>query len=269
MAVVNSPGYDERTMPKTGKRFVADTPLARLLVEHLGPNPNLSEIERLSREQGIPLLKSSLSGYLLGTKTTISTETARRLAQFTKTPEELWLRAGNATPASGGVGPDTTRDLIVTTIKEALEGITIYLDPGEVPGTIPLRTTAVRVLRDAASVGSARTHAEGDEIVYPVQPSELDHRLVGVEVRGDCLEPSGVLTGMIAVVDLSVRPRSGEIVLARRGDELLVKRLRVDRGHPSIRHLDADQHWEPLLVDDGVEVLGVCLAFMTRLPRKP
>lgn len=128
----------------------------------------------------------------------------------------------------------------------------------------PLTTVPVRVIRDAASVGSARTHADGDELPYPVRPDEIGHHLVGVEVRGDCLEPSGILSGQVAIVDLSVRPRLGDIVLARRDDELLVKRLVLDGN---LRYLEADQHWQPLLVADGVDLLGVCVAFMTRPPR--
>lgn len=118
-----------------------------------------------------------------------------------------------------------------------------------------------------ASTGSTTTHV--DHVQFAVPPEFVNHRFEAVEVRGDCLEPSGIAHGHIAIVDLDIRERHGDLVLARRDDELLVKRLEIDGR---LRWLIADQHWEPLLVADGVEVIGVVKWFQfaapyTRLPR--
>jgi transcriptional regulator with XRE-family HTH domain len=122
----------------------------------------------------------------------------------------------------------------------------------------------VQLLRDPASIGSVRTHAGGDEVPYSPKPADRGHVFVAVEVRGDCLEPSGIVSGHRAIVDLTIRPHAGNIVLARNEDELLVKRLRSDGN---LRYLEADQHWEPLLVADGVEILGVCVSFQYPPPK--
>jgi SOS-response transcriptional repressor LexA len=135
---------------------------------------------------------------------------------------------------------------------------------GVVERITPLR---VPLIRTAASIGSVRTFADGEDVLYQPQPDQSGHEFVAVEVRGDCLEPSGILSGHRAIVNLTIKDqaRHRSLVLARDGDgELMVKRLTIDGNS---RWLVADQHWVPLPVGDGVEVLGVCMDFFYRPPR--
>lgn len=128
----------------------------------------------------------------------------------------------------------------------------------------PLR---VPLIRSAASIGSIRTFSDGEDVLYHPRPDQSGHEFVAVEVRGDCLEPSGILGGHRAIVDLTIvnQAKNRNTVLARDSDgELMVKRLMIDGNS---RWLVADQHWVPMPVGDGVEVLGVCVAFHYEPPR--
>lgn len=86
-------------------RYVADTPLAKFLVEQFGGNPNLSELERASKRKGVPLLASSLSRYLAGDDARISPDTVYRLSVMTGLSEEEIRRRVGA-QSLRGPGPD-------------------------------------------------------------------------------------------------------------------------------------------------------------------
>ncbi|AQT68207.1 LexA repressor [Anaerohalosphaera lusitana] len=55
-----------------------------------------------------------------------------------------------------------------------------------------------------------------------------------VRVTGDSMEGAGIYDGDLLIVDRSVEPKSGKVVIAVLNGELTVKRLRVYRGKYSL-----------------------------------
>lgn len=146
MVAVNSLGYDERTMPK---RYVADTPLARFLIEQFGPDLNISEIERQSTARGVKLLASNLSRYLNGDEG-ISPEIVRRLAVFTGRPEGE-IRALLPGSARSACAPDSaTRALIQEAAREGARAVLAEL------GLDAAGLELIRVLREQFPPDEAR-----------------------------------------------------------------------------------------------------------------
>lgn len=86
--------------------------------------------------------------------------------------------------------------------------------------------------------------------------------LVYVRVTGDCMAPT-VPAGRVVGVDRTREPRDGDLVVARRGDELLVKML---RGAGRLRWLvaTADGHM-PILLAPPVELVGVVTVIVQEL----
>lgn len=78
-----------------------------------------------------------------------------------------------------------------------------------------------------------------------------------IRAAGDSMKDAGILDGDLLVVDRSLRPQSGDIVIASVGGEFLVKRIRItveavlleaaNERYPALRISDPD----------GFEVWGV------------
>jgi DNA polymerase V len=78
-----------------------------------------------------------------------------------------------------------------------------------------------------------------------------------VRVSGDSMTGAGINSGDILIVDRAVEHQSGDIIIALVGDELTVKRLRVESGVTWLdpeNPADESRQIEP---DDDFEVFGV------------
>ena len=78
--------------------------------------------------------------------------------------------------------------------------------------------------------------------------------------EGTGLEPSGIHPGDLLVVDRSLRPRSGDIVIAVVDGEFVVRRLRR-RGKTLVLETD-DPQIKPIrrtIGEEGIEIWGVVL----------
>ncbi len=113
-----------------------------------------------------------------------------------------------------------------------------------------------------ASQPSAGFPAPGDDLVE--QPLDLNDLLVEhpsatffVRVSGDSMEGARIFDGDILVVDRSVEPRSGKIVVAAVYGELVVKRLQKTASGLAL--VSENKEYEPILIDDseGCYVWGV------------
>jgi DNA polymerase V len=70
-----------------------------------------------------------------------------------------------------------------------------------------------------------------------------------VRVEGDSMEGAGIFSGDVLVVDRSVAPKDGLIVVAAVYGELLVKRLRISGA---VRELISEnQDYKPLKITNG------------------
>jgi DNA polymerase V len=95
---------------------------------------------------------------------------------------------------------------------------------------------------------------------------DLNERLIArpaatfiLRVSGDSLRRAGIHSGDLAIVDRSIKPRSGQIVVAALNGELVIKRLRR-RGRQAWLESDSDDPgYRPIEIgeDSGLEIWGV------------
>lgn len=72
-----------------------------------------------------------------------------------------------------------------------------------------------------------------------------------VKVEGDSMEGAKIFSGDILVVDRSISPVSGKIVVAAVYGEMVVKRLKVDKNQTLL--LSENEAYEPIVVNDNDE----------------
>ncbi len=70
-----------------------------------------------------------------------------------------------------------------------------------------------------------------------------------VRVEGDSMEGAKIFSGDILVVDRSVTPTSGKIVVAAVYGEMVVKRLRITKEGTQL--ISEQEGYEPILVNDN------------------
>ena len=110
----------------------------------------------------------------------------------------------------------------------------------------------------AGSPMLAEQHLQGS---YQVDPNLFTPRAdYLLRVRGLSMRDAGILEGDLLAVHCTEEARSGQIVVARLGDEVTVKRLRR-RGHavqleaenPDFHHIEVDLRSEALVIE-GIAV---------------
>lgn len=150
-------------------------------------------------------------------------------------------------------------------------GVFKHLDALARKGAIELVPHAARGIRIKAQGGLplVGTVAAGSPILalenmlgrYPVDPNLFNPRAdYLLQVRGLSMRDEGILDGDWLVVHRTTEARSGQLVVARVGDDVTVKRLKV-RGHkaelipanPDFRTLTLDLHRERLMIE-GIAV---------------
>lgn len=93
--------------------------------------------------------------------------------------------------------------------------------------------------------------------MFPRRPDYL------LRVRGMSMRDAGILDGDLLAVQKTTEAKNGQIVVARLGDEVTVKRLRRARGH--IELLPENPDFEPLVVsqdDPGFALEGVAVGLI-------
>jgi DNA polymerase V len=80
-----------------------------------------------------------------------------------------------------------------------------------------------------------------------------------VRVSGDSLRRAGIHNGDLAIVDRSITPRSGQIVVATLDGEFVVKRLRRRERQVWLEPDSDDPLHRPIAIseDSGLEIWGV------------
>jgi DNA polymerase V len=95
---------------------------------------------------------------------------------------------------------------------------------------------------------------------------DLNERLIArpaatfiVRVSGDSLRRAGIHNGDLAIVDRSITPRSGQIVVATLNGEFVVKRLRRRERQVWLEPDSDDPLHRPIEIgeDSGLEIWGV------------
>jgi len=113
-----------------------------------------------------------------------------------------------------------------------------------------------------ASQPAAGFPSPGDDMVE--QPLDLNDLLVDnptatffVRVTGDSMEGAKIFSGDVLVIDRSVEPKPGLIVVAAVYGELVVKRLQ--KTPTGLALLSENEEYAPILIDDvdGCFIWGV------------
>lgn len=86
-----------------------------------------------------------------------------------------------------------------------------------------------------------------------------------VRVRGGSMSGEGIFHGDLLVVDRSVEPRAGHVVVAAVDGEFALRRIERRDGALVLASGDASRPDVPLGREDGVEIWGVALSVIHRL----
>lgn len=139
---------------------------------------------------------------------------------------------------------------VIELTSGASRGIRLKLLPdshgGDVHSAVQIALSLPLVGRVAA--GSPILAQEHIEASYALDPSLFDERPdYLLKVRGMSMRDAGILDGDLLAVRRAHEARNGQIVVARVGDEVTVKRLRR-RGH-TVELLPENPDYQPIVVD--------------------
>ena len=136
----------------------------------------------------------------------------------------------------------------------------IELSPGSARG-IRIKEAAGLPLIGRVAAGSPVLAIENHLGHYPIDPSLFNPRAdYLLQVRGLSMRDEGILDGDWVVVHRTSEARTGQLVVARIGDDVTVKRLKL-RGHkaelipanPDFKTLHLDLHHDTLAIE-GIAV---------------
>jgi repressor LexA len=114
--------------------------------------------------------------------------------------------------------------------------------------------------------GPLDTAVEDPDGFVPVQTRYSPDELFGLRVRGESMTGAGILPGDVVVVRRQPSASSGDIVVARVGDEATVKRLRLRRRRVELH--PENPEFDVLIPDpDEVSLLGKVVEVRRRLDR--
>ena len=141
----------------------------------------------------------------------------------------------------------------------------IELAPGSARG-IRLKEEGLPLVGKVAA-GSPTLAIENHLGRYPVDPSLFNPRAdYLLQVQGLSMRDEGILDGDWLVVHRTTEAKSGEIVVARIGDEVTVKRFKI-RGH-KVELIPANPDFKTLHLDlhhDSLAIEGIAVGVMRNL----
>src|SRR5437764_610092 len=136
----------------------------------------------------------------------------------------------------------------------------IELAPGSARG-IRLKEAQGLPLIGRVAAGSPMLAIENHLGIYPVDPSLFNPRAdYLLQVRGLSMRDEGILDGDWLVVHRTTEAKNGQIVVARIGDDVTVKRLKM-RGHKA-ELIPANPDFETLHLDlhhDSLSIEGIAV----------
>jgi repressor LexA len=98
----------------------------------------------------------------------------------------------------------------------------------------------------------------------PVTAERDPDRLFGLRVTGDSMVGAGILAGDVVIVRRQDRADSGDVVVAKVGDEATVKRLRL-RGRQIELHAENPAYAPIVPEPESVTILGKVIEVRRRL----
>lgn len=76
-----------------------------------------------------------------------------------------------------------------------------------------------------------------------------------VRVKGDSMEDAGIIEGDIVVLDRSIMPKNGDIVIASLEGDVTLKYFEKNDG--VLKLVPANISYQPIIVNGPCEILGV------------
>ncbi len=129
------------------------------------------------------------------------------------------------------------------------------------------RTMQIQMMSERKSTGfpsPAEPYAEGaldlNELIktHPFASYYL-------RVSGESMAQSGIFSGDIVLVDRSLSPQSGDIIIAQHDDELMIRRLSIH--HNIISLLTESANYPPIIlqISQELQCFGVVRAIIRKL----
>jgi SOS-response transcriptional repressor LexA len=112
-------------------------------------------------------------------------------------------------------------------------------------------------IRGAGSAGMGDGSEQRSEGLLTLEDPHVPPRRWALAVRDDSLLEDGICSGDYIVVDPDLTPPEGALVVARVGDDILVKHLEHDQGTPMLEPENPDY---PPISGSTSDVLGVAYA---------
>ncbi len=136
-------------------------------------------------------------------------------------------------------------------------------------GTDVARPTRLVPLVGRVQAGALTLAIEEPEGFVPIQSAPTTGDLFALRVRGRSMIGVGILPGDIAVVRRQPVARSGEVVVARVGDEATVKTLHLTESGLELHPANPD--FSPIVLgpEDDVEILGKVIEIRRYLESMP
>jgi repressor LexA len=162
----------------------------------------------------------------------------------------------------------------VQTAREHLEGLVaagrLTKDPGKSRGyRFPAGLGASPVLvplLGRVPAGPFDLAVEDPDGYLLVQTRHPAGELFGLRVRGESMLGAGILPGDVVIVRRQATAKSGDIVVARVGEEATVKRLRIRRGEVELH--PENPSMEPIVPDPrDLTLLGKVVEVRRELER--
>ncbi|MFG6457117.1 transcriptional repressor LexA [Roseateles sp. BYS96W] len=121
---------------------------------------------------------------------------------------------------------------------------------------IPALAQLTLPLIGRVAAGAPILAQEHIEQTYAVEPSLFASRPdYLLRVKGMSMKDIGILDGDLLAVQSAKEARNGQIVVARLGDEVTVKRFK--RGPAGIQLLPENADFEPILIDERTEQFAI------------
>lgn len=106
-----------------------------------------------------------------------------------------------------------------------------FIHPAQSPGRVQLPLFASRVPAGFPSPADDYVESRLDLNELLIQRREATYFL---RVKGDSMQGAGIHPGDLIVVDRSINPEDGNVVVAEVDGELTIKRLRLGAGNPEL-----------------------------------
>jgi len=191
-----------------------------------------------------------------------------------------WLLTGSGSPTLGTSGPEVSRTGVAKSALERLEeqvqsirSVIAELKAQSPLVVAPARRTkgsgGPRIPMLSLGVSAGTPTASDDTIEREIDLADmlLEHpeSTYFIRVVGDSMTDAGISDGDTLIVDCSIQPRSGQVVIAKVYGELTVKRYIKAEGRPVLRAENRRYKDIAITADMDFTIVGVVRSCIKKL----